>query len=248
MVGLRRHNLVTLASALAGAALFAYAVRRAGVADIIDGIRRVGGGLVLILGLAGLRFLIRAECWRLCLPPTVVFPLPRALAAFLAGDAVGNVTPLGLLASEPTKVLLTRHHLAPREAIASLAVENFIYAASVLAMVGVGLVVLMTNVPLPRRWIAGSLAALVAMLAGTAIAIRAMRGTWDPARGSRPRWRERLAVVRDEALQFSGGHPRRLWRVFALDLIFNAIAVLGVLVTPQWVLGSHSHKVRAALG
>src|SRR4029434_2610173 len=137
-----------------------------------------------LLCLAGLRFLIRAECWRLCLPPTVAFPLPRALAAFLAGDAVGNVTPLGLLASEPTKVLLTRHHFAPRESIASLAVENFVYAASVLAMIGIGLLVLLTNVPLPRGWIVGILAALVAMLAGAAIAVRAMRGTWDHARGA----------------------------------------------------------------
>jgi hypothetical protein len=237
---MRRQHLLTLASALAGAALFAYAVRRAGIADIIDGIGRVGWGLVLILGLAGLRFLIRAECWRLCLPPTVAFPLPRALAAFLAGDAVGSVTPLGLLASEPTKVLLTRHHLAPREAIASLAVENFIYATSVLAMVGLGLIVLMTNVPLPGSWIAAGLTALVAMVAGAAIAIRAMRGTWDPARGSRPRWRERLAMVRDEAIRFSGGHPRRLWRVFALDLLFHALAVVEVFVTLQWLLGTRS--------
>jgi hypothetical protein len=237
---MRRRHLVTFASALAGAALFAYAVRRAGVAEIIDGIRRVGWGLVLILGLAGLRFLIRAESWRLCLPPTVAFPLPRALAAFLAGDAVGNVTPLGLLASEPTKVLLTRHHLAPREAIASLAVENFVYAASVLAMVGIGLTVLMTNVPLPSSWIAGSVAALAAMLVGAAIAVRAMRGTWDPARGSRPRWRERLAMVRDEAVRFSGGHPQRLWRVFVLDLLFHALAVVEVFVTLQWLLGNRS--------
>ena len=237
---MRRQHLLTFASALAGAALFAYAVRRAGVAEIIDGIRRVGWGLVLILGLAGLRFLIRAECWRLCLPPTVAFPLPRALAAFLAGDAVGNVTPLGLLASEPTKVLLTRHHLAPREAIASLAVENFVYAASVLAMVGIGLTVLMTNVPLPSSWIAASGAALVAMLVGAAIAVRAMRGTWDPARGSRPRWRERLAMVRDEAVRFSGGHPRRLWRVLVLDLLFHALAVVEVFVTLQWLLGNRS--------
>ena len=237
---MRRQHLLTFASALAGAALFAYAVRRAGVAEIIDGIRRVGWGLVLILGLAGLRFLIRTECWRLCLPPPVAFPLPRALAAFLAGDAVGNVTPLGLLASEPTKVLLTRHHLAPREAIASLAVENFVYAASVLAMVGIGLTVLMTNVPLPSSWIAASGAALVAMLVGAAIAVRAMRGTWDPARGSRPRWRERLAMVRDEAVRFSGGHPQRLWRVFVLDLLFHALAVVEVFVTLQWLLGNRS--------
>jgi hypothetical protein len=237
---MRRQHLLTFASVLAGAALFAYAVRRAGVAEIVDGIRRVGWGLVLILGLAGLRFLIRAECWRLCLPPPVAFPLPRALAAFLAGDAVGNVTPLGLLASEPTKVLLTRHHLAPREAIASLAVENFVYAASVLAMVGIGLTVLMTNVPLPSSWIAASGAALVAMLVGAAIAVRAMRGTWDPARGSRPRWRERLAMVRDEAVRFSGGHPQRLWRVLVLDLLFHALAVVEVFVTLQWLLGNRS--------
>jgi hypothetical protein len=236
----RRPHLITLASALAGAALFAYAIRRAGIDDIVEGARRVGWGLVLILGLAGLRFLIRAECWRLCLPPAVAFPLPRALAAFLAGDAVGNITPLGMLASEPTKVLLTRHHLAPREAIASLALENFVYAVSVLAMVGIGLIVLTTNVPLPRGWIVGSLGALVALVAGAAITLRVMRGTWDPARGSRPRWRERLATIRDEAVRFSGGHPQRLWRVFALDLLFHALAVVEVFVTLQWLLGDRS--------
>src|SRR5262245_16932306 len=159
---MRRQQLTTIAAAFLGAALFAYAVRRAGVADIVDGIRRVGWGLILILGLAGLRFLIRAQCWRWCLPPAIRFPLPRALAAFLAGDAVGNVTPLGLLASEPTKVLLTRHHLAPRESIASLAVENLVYAASVLAMVGIGIIVLVTNVAMPRGWVAAGVAALAA--------------------------------------------------------------------------------------
>jgi hypothetical protein len=232
----RRQPLITIASALLGAALFAYAVRRAGVAEILDGIRRVGWGLIIILALAGLRFLIRAECWRLCLPPTITFPLPRALAAFLAGDAVGNVTPLGLLVSEPTKVVLTRHHLAPRESVASLAVENLVYAASVIAMVGFGTVVLMTNVPMPRRWAIATVAALAAMLAAAAVAFRAMRGTWDPARGPRPQWREQLASIRDEAIRFSGGHPQRLWRVFGLDLAFHALAVVEVYVTLQWLV------------
>jgi len=67
-----------------------------------------------------------------------------------------------------------------------------------------------------------------------------MRGTWDPARGSRPRWRERLAMVRDEAVRFSGGHPQRLWRVFVLDLLFHALAVVEVFVTLQWLLGNRS--------
>jgi lysylphosphatidylglycerol synthase-like protein len=232
----RRHHLIAILSAVVGAALFAYAVRRAGGAEILDGIRRVGWGLTLILGLAGMRFLIRAECWRLCLPPTTTFPLPRALAAFLAGDAIGNVTPLGLLASEPTKVVLTRHHLAPRESVASLAVENVIYAVSVIAVVAFGAVVLVANVPLPRRWAIATVAALAAMLAATAFAFRAIRGTWDPTRGPRPRWRERLATIRDEAIRFSGGHPRRLWRVFVLDVAFHTLAVVEVYVTLQWLV------------
>jgi hypothetical protein len=245
---MRRQHLVTLTSAILGAALFAYALRRAGTADIIEGIRRVGWGLFLILALAGLRFVIRAECWRWCLPPRIGFPLPRALAAFIAGDAVGNVTPLGLLASEPTKVLLTRHHLAPRESIASLAVENFVYAASVLAMVGIGVIVVVTSVPMPRSWIVAAVGVVVAMIVGSAFALRAMRGTWDPARGTRPRWRERLAALRDQAIALSGGHPRRLWRVFLLDLLFHALAVLEVFVTLEWLLGARSPTFAQAVG
>jgi hypothetical protein len=251
---MRRQHLIAIAAALAGAALFAYAVRRAGVADIIEAVQRVGWGLVLILLVAGLRFLVRAECWRWCLPPAVgsgfsrtAFPLRRAFAAFLAGDAVGNVTPLGLLASEPTKVLLTRHHLATREAVASLAVENLVYAGSVMAMVGIGLVVLAVNVEMPRVWKVALNAALAALVAGGIVSLRAMRGTWDPSRGSRPRWRERLASVRDEAFRFSGGHPERLWGVFALDLVFHALAVLEVYVTLQWLLADRSPTLVQAI-
>ena len=236
----RRQHVIAIAAALAGMALFAYAVRRAGVAEIIDGIQRVGWGLLAILALAGVRFLIRAECWRWCLPPDTSFPLRRALAAFLAGDAVGNVTPLGLLASEPTKVLLTRHHLATRESVASLAVENLVYAASVIAMIAAGLIVVIATVPMPRIWLAIIVAALVAIAAGAGIVLRAIRGTWDPHRGTRPRWRERLATVRDEVVRLSGGYRRRLWRVFALDLAFHSLAVFEVFLTLQWLLGYRS--------
>jgi hypothetical protein len=244
---MRRHQVVAVAAAVVGAALFAYAVRKAGVAEILDGIRRVGWGLAVILALAGLRFLIRAECWRWCLPPGTAFPFRRALAAFLAGDAVGNVTPLGLLASEPTKVLLTRHHLATREAVASLAVENLVYAASVVAMIAVGLIVLVSTVAMPRTWQLLIMLVLAAMAVGSVVAIRAMRGRWDPQRGARPQWRERLASVRTEVMRFSGGHPRRLWRVFALDLGFHALAVLEVYLTLLWLLGDRSPTLAQAV-
>jgi hypothetical protein len=240
-------RVVTVVGTLAGAALFAYAVRRVGGAAILQGVQRVGWGLLVILALAGARFLIRAECWRLCVPPGTRLTRRQALRAFLAGDAVGSVTPLGLLASEPTKVLLTRHHLATRESVSSLAVENLVYAASVVAMVAVGLVVLLAVVPLPPslRW------TVVAALAGAgvagAVAFRVLRGTWDESRGARPRWRETLASVRRSVLFFSAGHPGRLWRVFGLDLGFHALAVVEVYLTLGWLLGDRSPTLAQAI-
>ena len=51
-----RHPALVVAAALLGAVLFAYAIRSVGWANVVDGINRVGWGLVPILALAGLRF------------------------------------------------------------------------------------------------------------------------------------------------------------------------------------------------
>lgn len=239
----RRRRLLTLAGAAAGCVLFAYAIQRAGVTEILDGIRRVGWGLAAILVLGGLRFAVRAECWRLCMtraPGDGAAPplrLSQAFNAFLAGDAVGNVTPLGLLASEPTKVFLARHQLATRESVSSLALENLVYAASVVAMIAVGIAVLLTEVTLPAWWRWAG-AAGIAGMAGGALAIRQLlQGTWDQARGERPRWRATLSSVRQAVVEFSAAYRGRLWRVFALDLLFHASAVAEIYLTLQWLVG-----------
>ena len=239
-----RARYVSILGALLGSVLFAYAIRRAGTADIVEGIRRVGWGLVVILLSGGARFLLRTECWRLCLArrddgaggPLLGFG--QAFSAFLAGDAVGSVTPLGLLASEPTKVFLTRHHLATRESVASLALENLVYAASVMAMIGVGSAVLLTEVALPAWWRSAGVVLVVAMAGGAVMVSRLLRGTWDPARGPRPRWRERLSAVRTAVVGFSLDHRARLWRAFALDLLFHTIAVGEIYITLRWLAGA----------
>ena len=242
-----RRHLLTVACTLVGAVLFAYVVRNTGVADILEGIQRVGWGLVAVLALAGLRFAIRAACWRMCMPAGTRLSFGQALSAFLAGDAVGSVTPLGLLASEPTKVLLTRHHLATGESVASLAVENLIYTASVVAMVVIGLTVVLATVPLTAVWRVGIVAALAGVLVAGSVGFWLLRGTWDASRGQRPRWRERLAAVRLAVVGFSAGHPERLWRAFALELLFHALAVLEVFLTLQWLLGDASPTLAHAI-
>jgi hypothetical protein len=231
-----RRRVVTIASALGGALLFAYAVRDVGWPAVAAGIRRVGWGLVPILVLAGLRFVLRAEAWRRCMAPHVRIPLRQALAAYLAGDAIGNVTPLGLIASEPTKVFLVRHQLATRDAAASLAIDVFVYAVSVIVMIGAGLLTVLASVPLAASWQAGIVAGLGILGGGAIAGWRLLGGTWTPERGTRPQWRARLAALRESVRAFSAGAPGRLRRVLLLHLAFHACAFAEVYVALRLLL------------
>src|SRR5687768_9346472 len=231
-----RRHLLAAAAAAGGIVLFAYAIRNVGWPDVAAGIRRVGWGLAPILALSGFRFVLRAECWRRCMAPDVRIPLSQAFVAYLAGDAVGNVTPLGLIASEPTKVFLTRHRLATREAASSLALDLFLYSVSVVAMIGVGLVALLATVALPIGGPAVVVVGVLALAAGVALAFRLVGGTWAADRGPRPEWRARLAELRQSVLAFSAGHPARLWRVFLLHAGFHALAFLEVFLTLRWLV------------
>jgi|SoiMethySBSTD1v2_1073268.scaffolds.fasta_scaffold00981_8 lysylphosphatidylglycerol synthase-like protein len=244
-----RRFVVPTAAALVGTLLFIYAIRSVGWAAVRSGIAGVGWGLLPILALAGLRFCLRAAAWRLCMPPHARLSFGQAFAAFLSGDAVGNVTPLGLLASEPTKVFLIRHRLATRAAASSLAVDFVIYSISAVTMIAVGLSVLLASaeVPLTLRWREVIAGALIVLASGVFVGMRAVRGTWDPARGERPPWRARLASLRESVMAFSAGHPARLWRVFALDLTFQAVAVTEVFLTLQWLVPGKPPTVAEAV-
>jgi hypothetical protein len=77
--------------------------------------------------------------------------------------------------------------------------------------------------------------------------LKAVGGTWNPERGERPPWRARLAGLRESVLAFAGGHPMRLWRVFALDLLFQAVAVLEVFVTLQLLLPGQASPTDAVI-
>lgn len=231
-----RQRTLAVVAAIGGAVLFAYAVRRAGVAEIADSIRRVGWGLLPILGLAGARFLLRAAAWRLCMPPGARLPMGRAFAAFLSGDAVGNLTPLGMAASEPTKVLLVRHRLATNASIASLALDNLVYAASIAVVVVIGLIVALATVPLPVEGREVLIAALVVLIVGSVVALRVLRGTWSTG-DQRPRWRETLSRIRQSVVAFWRESPARVAQAFLLDMAFHVLAVYEIFLTLGWLLG-----------
>jgi hypothetical protein len=211
----RRQHVLAVLAALGGLLLFAYAVRRAGgFSEVIAGVGRVGWGLVPILAIAGIRFALRAECWRRCMPPDTRMPFRRAFTAYLSGDAIGNLTPLGLIASEPTKVFLVRHQLATREAAASLAIDIVVYALSALAMIATGAVVLLATVDLSTRWRLATAAGLAAFVVGAGVSLRLMRGR----------------VPRDRV--------SRLWTVFLLHLVFHVFAAAELFLALALLLGT----------
>ena len=167
-----------MASAVVGATLLVVTVRRVGWVEIRAGVTALGWWFAPVVVLGGLRFYARARSWRLC-AVEIGAPGLTAAAAFgavLAGDAVGNLTPLGLLASEPTKVLFVRRTLSTGVALTSVALDNGFYTVSVLAMIAAGAWALVRQVAVDRtiqRVAEGVLAAVVvAVIAGLWVALR----------------------------------------------------------------------------
>src|SRR5260221_10764282 len=86
-------RLAGLAAALGGALLFVSSVRAAGTAGGLDGLNRGGWWFVLIWSLGGIRYLLRAVAWRMCLDEPRPLPLGAALRASGIADALRDVTP-----------------------------------------------------------------------------------------------------------------------------------------------------------
>ena len=63
----KKFTPVGIIFAVLGLLLFAYFVKKAGVAEIIEGIRRLGAGFLLVLAISGIRPVVRTLAWTRCL-------------------------------------------------------------------------------------------------------------------------------------------------------------------------------------
>lgn len=244
-----RVPLLGVASALIGAALLVVTVRRVGWSEIQNGVGAVGGWFVVVVLLGGARFLARAKSWILCANQIGAPGLTSAAAfgAVLAGDAVGNLTPLGLLASEPTKVLMVRRTLATGPALTSVALDNGFHTVAVLVMIAAGAWALVRQVtldPTIRLLAEGVLASvLVAAAIGVWLALRrpailsrlaqlTARLTGRAARSP--------AALRDIEARFYGVFawpPTALWTAAAWQAAFHLGAIFEVWVILQALSG-----------
>lgn len=244
-----RPSLPGVLFALAGLLLFFWALRQTGLTLISEGIGRLGPGFLVILLLAGARFWVRAVAWSLATEPPEKLRTSEAFRALVAGDTLGNLTPLGLVLSETTKAAYVRPGLSLMAAVAGIAIENLIYTLTVALVIASGTIALLLefNPTGTLRTIAVVALSLVAtgFVAVTVLLTSRIRAatriaSWLRSRGWLPdrlgREVATLATLEDQVCGFAARYPRRLYAIFGLDLAFHAVGVLEVWLTLAWLL------------
>jgi hypothetical protein len=237
-----------LLAALFGAGLFAWMVQHTSIDPIIDGLKSVGWGFAVILILSGIRPLVRAAAWRLCTPGPHQLRIRDTFPAFLTGEALGNVTPLGLFVSEPTKAVFVRHRVSMMTAVSGLATENVLYTMSVAVVIATGTVALLFSFDVTRAVRLASIVVVGIMLGLLAVAawvltrdLRVMTGMLDRLHHYRLAPRalverlEKLRVLEERIYTFHRRYPERLLPVLALETAYHVAGVAEVFVTLMWV-------------
>jgi hypothetical protein len=231
-----------IATAL-GLALLVWVVMRVGVAEIAAEVRGVGWGLAPIIGLGGLRFLLRAWAWRLCLDPPHKLHLRDAFAAVICGDAIGNLTPLGPLVGEPAKAAFVRGRVALAPALTALAIENVLYTLSAAAMIASGMVALLVRFQLPpdvRGLGELAIAATFILFAAALWTLWRQPALLSRALGLAPPLRkhaDRIRQVEGEIYTFASRHRRALPALAAAELGFHVLGVAEIYLT-LWLLNA----------
>ena len=229
-------------AALVGLALFVYFLQRAGVSDVVDGIRRIGMAFVVVVALGGLRFAIRSAAWMRCLDGPHRLTLSEVFQAVVVGDSLGNLTgPLSLVVGEPAKGIFLRHREPLRRTLPALAVEHLFYTLSAVLVITGGLVaVFLLFQTSGQLWIttAAAVAAMVALVGSVHWII------WNhkPIGSSTLRWLGGVGVAPHAMEQFATKvrhvedrihtlYPRdraRLVPLALLEFSFHALAVLEI--------------------
>ncbi|HEX6164615.1 MAG TPA: lysylphosphatidylglycerol synthase domain-containing protein [Vicinamibacterales bacterium] len=143
-----RLSAINILIGIIGVALLIVTVRRAGGwGAVVEGVASVGWWFIAVVLLGAFRMVCRARAWMVCANGSLRFG--DAFAAWIAGDAMGNLTPLGVLASEPTKILMVRGRISTVTSIVSVTVENAFYMASVLIVLLTGTWLFMQHANVP---------------------------------------------------------------------------------------------------
>jgi len=243
----RNRNLARfgLVFAFLGLLLFAYFVRRAGVAQIVEGIKRLGFGFLLILVISAIRQTVRSLAWTKCFEAPYFLRFGDAFAARVMGDALGNIIPLASVAvSEPSKAAFVTNRVPLLANLSALALENIFYSLSVALFIFSGTLALLLAFPLKPALRYASFATLVVIILIVPLGYLIIRKQWKflsgsmsilHGRGLGRTWMEkaipRARTLEDRIYGFYKRNSNRLLLIVALEMCFHLAGVLEIYTT-----------------
>jgi hypothetical protein len=239
--------------AVVGLLLFVYLIQSTGPAKIAAEFRKLGAGFLLILAISAIRYVVRTLGWMLCFEERHRLRFRDAFRAYVVGDAMGNLTPLGLVASEPTKAALVRDRVPLLVAVSALAVQILFYSLSVALFIFSGIVCLLLSFPLTHGLRLMSLISLGVVVAIIIFGFIVFRLRWrflsaafERLRRNRlgqrflkEKQRENTNAVEDTVYNFYSRHRARCALIMLLEVSFHLAGVLEVYVTLSFI----SHDV-----
>ena len=228
-----------------GLALFAYFVEKAGVGQILDGIRRLGAGFVLVILVSSLRQIARSIAWILCMEPPHRLRFRDAFRARVMGDAIGNILPFaGFLVSEPAKPALIRDRVPLMAGFSALAIENIFYALSVALFIFSGMLALLLSFTLPKGLRLVSIITLVVIALvialGALLIAKRLRFISGSAkflhrRGLNEKWIEKAASLEDCVYGFYQRNSARFLPIILLEFCFHLAGVTEIYITLSFI-------------
>ncbi|HEX5069755.1 MAG TPA: lysylphosphatidylglycerol synthase domain-containing protein [Vicinamibacterales bacterium] len=247
----RRWGLTAIAVA-AGLGLLVWQIQRTGADNISRGLLAVGWwGAAAILVLSFLRFAARSTGWSALIPVDV--PLGHAVAAMLAGEAAGSLTPLSFAVSEPTKAAYLGRSiggLGTRGALAALAAETYIFGVSVGIYIIAGAAALLYAYRVDSDLRLAGIAALALATAGLALAAfmawrkpKVLTAVLERVTG--PSALVDHVHAFEQLAYGSTAHPgSRLGVVIMAAAMFHALSFLELWLT-LWLVTGESHAAAA---
>lgn len=227
---------------LLGLSLLIYVINRVGVQPLFDALLRIGFGFFVIVGLSGVRHVLRTISMRAAVPAEhrrITFR--QAFAARLGGEAISFLTFTGPLLGEATKVALLRKRVPLTYGVPALVVDNLLYNLSVVFFILSGAVVMLVRYPLPPQvnLVLLGIAAIAAsgiLIVAIAAKRRVMLLTWFidllAQLGLSPKVilkrRHHIFHLESKVYDFYKHHPGAFFAMIACNLLAHASSVLEV--------------------
>jgi putative ABC transport system permease protein len=227
-----------------GLGLLIYVINRVGVQPLFDALLRIGFGFFVIVGLSGLRHVLRTVAMRAAVPPEHRrISFRNAFAARLGGEAISFLTFTGPLLGEATKVALLRKRVPLTYGVPALVVDNLLYNLSVVFFVLSGAIVMLLRYPLPPGvyivlLIIAAVAALGILIAAIAAKRRVMLLTWLIDRLGELRLSPKVILKRrhhiyhleSKVYDFYKHHPGAFFLMILCNLLAHVSSVVEVFL------------------